>query len=68
MTVQQFKVRFNRHPHLAPSPPPPPGVTLPSPPQRMSGQSLPGTGGPIPVPPGGLDIDPSLFDMPELRV
>jgi len=61
MTVQQFKQRFGLHPHDET----PPGVTLPA---RMSGQSLPGMDGPIPVPPGGLDIDPSMFDMPELRV
>ena len=59
MTVQQMKERFGLHPRssepptLLPSPPPP--VTLPA-------------DGPIPVPPGGLDIDPSMFDMPELRV
>ena len=60
MTVQQFKVRFNRHPQ-APPQPPPPGVTLPSPPEPPEGGQLPASSGPIPV-------DPSLFDMPELRV
>jgi hypothetical protein len=67
MTVQQMKQRFGLHPH------PPPdegengedGVTLPA--QGLRG-SLPGADGPIPVPPGGIEIDPSLFDMPDLRV
>ena len=60
MTVQQFKTRFNRHPQAPPSPPPP-GVTLPSPPDESPAHPLPASSGPIPV-------DPSLFDMPELRV
>jgi hypothetical protein len=65
MTVQQFKKRFGLHPHDET----PPGVTLPEPPpDGLQGRSLPGTDGPIPVPPGGLTIDPSLFDMPDLRV
>jgi hypothetical protein len=63
MTVQQMKQRFDLHPHGED------GVTLPEPPPEGSqGRSLPGADGPIPVPPGGLTIDPSLFDMPELRV
>ena len=65
MTVQQFKTRFNRHPHPPPAPDGEDGVTLPSG-QRL--QSVPGVDGPIPVPPGGIEIDPSLFDMPDLRV
>ena len=69
MTVQQFKVRFNRHPHTA-SDQGEDGGRLPEPlppPQGLRGP-LPGADGPIPVPPGGLIIDPLLFDMPELRV
>jgi hypothetical protein len=68
MTVQQMKIRFGLHPHPDPKED---GVTLPAPPpppQGLRGQPLPGSDGPIPVPPGGLEIDPSLFDMPDLRV
>jgi hypothetical protein len=60
MTVQQFKVRFDMHPH---PPPGNPDNELP-----LEGRSLPGVEGPIPVPPGGLVIDPSFFDMPDLNV
>ena len=64
MTVQQMKERFGLHPHSSEPP-----TLLPTPPDElMSGRALPGADGPIPVPPGGFDIDPSLFDMPELRV
>jgi hypothetical protein len=63
MTVQQMKHRFGLHPHSDEPP-----TLLPSPPEGLRGQSLPGADGPIPVPPGGFDIDPSFFDMPELRV
>ena len=67
MTVQQFKQRFGLHPHADPKED---GVTLPAPSRGLSErvQSLPGVDGPIPVPPGGIEIDPSLFDMPDLRV
>ena len=66
MTVQQMKQRFGLHPHADPKD----GVTLPAPSGRLLErvQSLPGVDGPIPVPPGGIEIDPSLFDMPDLRV
>jgi hypothetical protein len=70
MTVQQFKARFNRHPHASPGPSDKDGVTLPAPPQGLRGP-LPASGGPVPVPPGGFQTmpnDPSLFDMPGLRV
>ena len=59
MTVQQFKQRFGLHPRSSEPP-----ALLPSPPPV----TLPAKDDPIPVPPGGLDIDPSMFDMPELRV
>ena len=65
MTVQQFKVRFNMHPHGAPKEG---GVTLPAPSDGTLASRLPGADGPILVPPGGIEIDPSLFDMPDLRV
>ena len=53
MTVEQFKARFKRAPYdVDPTPPPP--ETLPAPPDED---------GPAPMP-----IDPSFFDMPELRV
>ena len=69
MTVQQFKARFDMHPHGSPDQGED-GVTLPAPPPPPQGLRgpLPGADGPIPVPPGGLTIDPSLFDMPDLRV
>jgi hypothetical protein len=60
MTVQQLKIRFNMHPHGAPGPHE--GVQPPAP-----ERSLPGVDGPIPVPPGGLVIDPSFFDMPDFQ-
>jgi hypothetical protein len=63
MTVQQFKQRFGLHPHSTEPP-----TLLPTPPGQSLRGPLPGTDGPIPVPPGGLGIDPSMFDMPELRV
>ena len=63
MTVQQFKQRFGLHPHSTEPP-----TLLPIPPDQRSPGQLPGTDGPIPVPQGGFDIDPSFFDMPELRV
>ena len=58
MTVEQFKARFKRAPYDVDQTPPP-GETLPSPPDESA--TLPASSGPIPV-------DPSLFDMPELRV
>ena len=58
MTVQQFKVRFDMHPHVSPGPGED-GVTLPAPSGRLFErvQSLPGVDGPIPVPPGGIEIE-----------
>lgn len=64
MTVQQFKERFSRHPQSENETPDPGSPeTLP-----VQGRKMPGADGPIPVPPGGISIDPSLFDMPDLRV
>jgi hypothetical protein len=65
MTVQQMKQRFGLHPHADPKEG---GVTLPASSDGTLASRLPGADGPIPVPPGGIEIDPSLFDMPDLRV
>ena len=62
MTIQQFKERFGLHPRSENETPGTP-ENLPA-----QGRSPPGADGPIPVPPGGIQIDPSLFDMPDLRV
>jgi hypothetical protein len=64
MTVQQMKQRFDLHPHSTE----PPTLLPEPPPDGSQGRSLPGADGPVPVPPGGFSVDPSLFDMPDLRV